>query len=230
MSLPYPYYLANQEQIRSCMTAMATPSSSGLNNNFSIENLLSARLPFPLPHMSMTTEMFHPSAQWSIAAYPFLHHGLVPTPIMTSFLPSFHFNGKRKRRHRTIFSEEQLQVLEATFTETHYPDVSLREKLAIQCDLKEERVEVWFKNRRAKERKQKRETGKEGAVPKISASDESDCDLSDEDEATRAKRAKVAVVSDTASPTMATTTTVKSPPSPLPPPPPPSQPKKSPPA
>ncbi|RCN36322.1 homeobox domain protein [Ancylostoma caninum] len=189
MSLPYPYYLANQEQIRSCMTAMATPSSSGLNNNFSIENILSARLPFPLPHVSMTPEMFHPSNHWPIAAYPFLHHGLVPTPIMTSFLPSFHFGGKRKRRHRTIFSEEQLQVLEATFTETHYPDVSLREKLAIQCDLKEERVEVWFKNRRAKERKQKRETGKEGAT-KIAASDESDCDLSDEDDSSRPKRAR----------------------------------------
>ncbi|KAK5982254.1 Homeobox protein goosecoid [Trichostrongylus colubriformis] len=150
---------------------------------------------------------------------------------MTSFLPSFHFSGKRKRRHRTIFSEEQLQVLEATFTETHYPDVSLREKLAIQCDLKEERVEVWFKNRRAKERKQKRESDKEGAVQKITASDESDCDLSDEDDATRAKRAKVAAVSNTA--IVATTTaTVKSPPSPPPPPPPPpsSQPKKSPPA
>ncbi|RCN34609.1 homeobox domain protein [Ancylostoma caninum] len=172
------------------MTAMATPSSSGLNNNFSIENILSARLPFPLPHVSMTPEMFHPSNHWPIAAYPFLHHGLVPTPIMTSFLPSFHFGGKRKRRHRTIFSEEQLQVLEATFTETHYPDVSLREKLAIQCDLKEERVEVWFKNRRAKERKQKRETGKEGAT-KIAASDESDCDLSDEDDSSRPKRAKI---------------------------------------
>uniref|UniRef100_A0A0K0D9F5 Homeobox domain-containing protein n=1 Tax=Angiostrongylus cantonensis TaxID=6313 RepID=A0A0K0D9F5_ANGCA len=133
-------------------------------------------------------------------------HGLVHTPIVTSFLPSFHFGGKRKRRHRTIFSEEQLQVLEATFTETHYPDVSLREKLAVQCDLKEERVEVWFKNRRAKERKQKRESGKDGGggggggIAKTAASDDSDCDLSDEDDTSRAKRAKVARSSPSASP------------------------------
>ncbi|VDK60728.1 unnamed protein product [Gongylonema pulchrum] len=53
-----------------------------------------------------------------------------------------HYGGKRKRRHRTIFSEEQLQILESAFQGTHYPDVMLREKLALQCDLKEERVEV----------------------------------------------------------------------------------------
>lgn len=49
---------------------------------------------------------------------------------------------KRKRRHRTIFTEEQLEQLESTFDKTHYPDVVLREQLALRVDLKEERVEV----------------------------------------------------------------------------------------
>lgn len=51
-------------------------------------------------------------------------------------------SAKRKRRHRTIFSEEQLDHLEQTFSKTHYPDVVLREDLASKIDLKEERVEV----------------------------------------------------------------------------------------
>jgi len=49
---------------------------------------------------------------------------------------------KRKRRHRTIFTEFQLDELERTFQKTHYPDVVLREQLAARVQLKEERVEV----------------------------------------------------------------------------------------
>ncbi|RWS13017.1 paired box protein Pax-3-like protein [Dinothrombium tinctorium] len=61
----------------------------------------------------------------------------------SAFISSLTVNNgqKRKRRHRTIFTEEQLEQLESAFRKTHYPDVILREELAMRVDLKEERVE-----------------------------------------------------------------------------------------
>ena len=48
----------------------------------------------------------------------------------------------KRRRSRTNFSQWQLEELERAFLSCHYPDVFMREGLAIRLDLKESRVAV----------------------------------------------------------------------------------------
>ncbi|KAK2910789.1 hypothetical protein Q8A67_002922 [Cirrhinus molitorella] len=93
-------------------------------------------------------EILHTAAIWGKQMFV--------EPAETHGRESFSHIQRRVRRHRTIFTEEQLDALEDLFRQNQYPDINTREQLALRTHLREERVEVWFKNRRAKWRRQKR--------------------------------------------------------------------------
>ncbi|CAJ0583525.1 unnamed protein product, partial [Mesorhabditis spiculigera] len=59
----------------------------------------------------------------------------------------------KKRRLRTNFTEEQSLILEKAFLASHYPDQNSKRAMAINLEIPEDRITVWFQNRRAKWRR-----------------------------------------------------------------------------
>ena len=60
----------------------------------------------------------------------------------------------KPKRERIFFKSHQLEILEDLFKKSSYPDVFAREEVAQKINLPDSKVLVWFKNRRAKARRQ----------------------------------------------------------------------------
>ncbi|KAG1894475.1 uncharacterized protein F5891DRAFT_1255166 [Suillus fuscotomentosus] len=91
---------------------------------------------------------------------------LFPTPSRSYFLPNQMDQSSRRRpnfrtffpyipnevKHRKCTSRIQLKVLEDIFRKDTKPNAALRNKLAAELDMLPRAVQVWFQNRRAKDK------------------------------------------------------------------------------
>ena len=59
----------------------------------------------------------------------------------------------RTQKDRTVFTDQQMIILESAFQKNKHPDAQRRGLVAELCNLSTETVRIWYQNRRAKQKR-----------------------------------------------------------------------------
>ncbi|KAL5017951.1 hypothetical protein ScPMuIL_003673 [Solemya velum] len=100
----------------------------------------------------------------NIAQYQPLMSFIVSTEVSTTVPPPNVSTVNKKQakprglRTRTKYTPAQLDALERVFTETQYPDSDAMEQLADILDVSAQKISIWFQNRRAKFKRQTKDS------------------------------------------------------------------------
>ena len=99
------------------------------------------------------------NAQFHITFFSSEHPPSPPPPLTsTNLCINLHqfytgTQGNKLQRERTTFKVNHLKILESCFNDSKHPDASRRAKIASQLGLPVKTIQIWFQNRRARERK-----------------------------------------------------------------------------